>query len=392
MTDEDFSDLLLNLDQKNIQDMLGYWRSKLKAHLGNLTKDQTRTLIKTLYVSGTKELMIANFLSLSIYAVKQQLYKLDIKKCSKCKKIKGVASFGSHEGGLHSHCSDCVNGRSLKDHFNDRRWLSWMSKYYPSYCDFNGVSIVRFMKNEYSKLTVSQARNTKFLFAIHASKMDKNSRYSLVSDLYYLGFNHNTIRGILDCTSKDIIDILKLLNIKKCSRCGEMKGRESFFNQATTLDHLSTICTVCCRVVDLEQERNNPKLRFRRNVNSSIRSSLKRYHNCESSNFGFKLFDYSVQELSEYLEAQFNMHDDHPIHGKMSWDNSGKWHLDHIRPVSSFDITGPESEGFTECWAMDNLRPLWAEENMSKSDRYDPTEVAEIKEQIAMHLATLNGN
>ena len=50
----------------------------------------------------------------------------------------------------------------------------------------------------------------------------------------------------------------------------------------------------------------------------------------------------------------------------MSWSNRGKWHVDHIRPVSSFeDLHDPSMNHYT------NLQPLWAEDNFAKSDKWN---------------------
>jgi hypothetical protein len=46
-----------------------------------------------------------------------------------------------------------------------------------------------------------------------------------------------------------------------------------------------------------------------------------------------------------------------------------KWHIDHIRPMASFDFTdGKDGEDWQRCWALANLRMLPAEENMAKGD------------------------
>ena len=48
----------------------------------------------------------------------------------------------------------------------------------------------------------------------------------------------------------------------------------------------------------------------------------------------------------------------------MSWDNQGEWHIDHIIPCASFDLTNEEEQ--EKCFHYTNLQPLWAIDNMVK--------------------------
>ena len=58
----------------------------------------------------------------------------------------------------------------------------------------------------------------------------------------------------------------------------------------------------------------------------------------------------------------------------MSWDNYGRdgWHVDHIRSCASCDLNDEEQQ--LVCFNWRNLRPMWAAENISKSDDYDPAD------------------
>lgn len=53
----------------------------------------------------------------------------------------------------------------------------------------------------------------------------------------------------------------------------------------------------------------------------------------------------------------------------MSWDNYGMygWHIDHIKPCSSFDLSNPAEQKI--CFHYTNLQPLWAKENLSKGKK-----------------------
>lgn len=73
------------------------------------------------------------------------------------------------------------------------------------------------------------------------------------------------------------------------------------------------------------------------------------------------LTGYSVHDLMAHLESQFQE--------GMTWENIGEWHVDHIQPRASFLYTSPEDDEFLACWAMSNLQPLWAVDNLRKGSK-----------------------
>lgn len=100
----------------------------------------------------------------------------------------------------------------------------------------------------------------------------------------------------------------------------------------------------------------SPSRRIRESVRARIWASLKG----ASDGALFSRLGYSADDLVTHLESRFSP--------GMSWANYGKWHVDHIRPCASFDLT--KSDDFQQCWALANLQPLWAADNVKKGARY----------------------
>jgi glutamyl/glutaminyl-tRNA synthetase len=71
----------------------------------------------------------------------------------------------------------------------------------------------------------------------------------------------------------------------------------------------------------------------------------------------------SIEQLKEWLASQFKP--------GMTWDNYGKWHIDHIIPCAAFDLRCPLQRKI--CFWYRNLQPLWAEDNLIKSANYAVT-------------------
>ncbi|APU88886.1 conserved hypothetical protein [Virus Rctr197k] len=64
----------------------------------------------------------------------------------------------------------------------------------------------------------------------------------------------------------------------------------------------------------------------------------------------------TIGELMVHLESKFQP--------GMTWDNYGEWHIDHVRPLASFDLT--DSEQCKRACHFTNLQPLWGPDNLAK--------------------------
>ena len=106
----------------------------------------------------------------------------------------------------------------------------------------------------------------------------------------------------------------------------------------------------------LKQKRKEPMVKFKHYISTAIRDSLK------GNKKGRKwesLVGYTLQDLMKHLKELFEP--------GMTWQNRGAWHIDHKIPVSAFNFTKPENIDFRKCWALSNLQPLWARDNMRKN-------------------------
>lgn len=104
----------------------------------------------------------------------------------------------------------------------------------------------------------------------------------------------------------------------------------------------------------------DPSSRIHGRISNQIWQVIKRGKACRSA---FDLVGYTRQELVAHLERQFTK--------GMSWGNMGEWHVDHIVPLSSFSISGPDDPELRRAWALSNLRPLWAELNLKKGAKME---------------------
>jgi hypothetical protein len=171
---------------------------------------------------------------------------------------------------------------------------------------------------------------------------------------------------------------------KKCSKCKEVT--DNFKRNVGKKDGFNHHCRVCegktARAYEVanreainerrrqwyednkeainkrhqDRKKNDPVYRAVCNMRTYMGLILKGTAKCESQ---MKLLGCTRDHYLHHMEAQFTE--------GMSWDNYGEWHQDHIQPCASFDQTDPEQQKI--CWHYTNFQPLWAEDNLRKSDQ-----------------------
>ena len=181
----------------------------------------------------------------------------------------------------------------------------------------------------------------------------------------------------------------KEITYKKCHQCGESKDltSEYWHKNKSRPDGVSVYCKSCMN----ENKRKGGKYNYleksryevRRHtkefkeyqVKYQMKLNKKKYHDDMSFRLmkrmrnminkyiqrkqkkTSEIIGCTSDELIKYLESKFKK--------GMSWENYGEWHIDHIIPQSS----AKTDEEVYRLNHYTNLQPLWAEENLKKSDK-----------------------
>lgn len=111
-----------------------------------------------------------------------------------------------------------------------------------------------------------------------------------------------------------------------------------------------------------KHRNNRSKNDIQYKLSNNLRKRLIRaLRNNQKSGSAVKDLGCTIEEFKTHLENKF-------LTG-MTWDNWSKdgWHIDHIKPLVSFDLT--DRKQMLEACHYTNLQPLWAKDNLAKSDK-----------------------
>jgi hypothetical protein len=97
-----------------------------------------------------------------------------------------------------------------------------------------------------------------------------------------------------------------------------------------------------------------PEVRMRRQLRRRILHALDGDSKSEAT---LQLLGCSMDQFLGWIEVHFEE--------GMTWDNQGKWHIDHKHPCINFNLQDPEQQ--KECFHYTNLQPLWARDNLRKA-------------------------
>jgi len=187
--------------------------------------------------------------------------------------------------------------------------------------------------------------------------------------------------------------------MKLCIKCESYKNLKEFHNLKISKDGKQKYCKICRKIYYTNEEYKNhkrlldkysydlnklQKLKYSKDYYKNNKDKVNKYYNTKRSlDINFKLkqnlrsrlnkalknnyksgsavqdLGCSIEFLKYYLESKFQP--------GMSWENYGQWHIDHIKPLSKFNLQ-IRSELLEVCHYT-NLQPLWKLDNISKGNR-----------------------
>jgi hypothetical protein len=111
-----------------------------------------------------------------------------------------------------------------------------------------------------------------------------------------------------------------------------------------------------------DRRNTDPLFKLVENLRSRMKKAIKEGQGFKLGN-SEELLGCSFEEVRDHLHSNFKE--------GMTWENHGieGWHIDHIKPCATFDLT--DSIQQRVCFHYTNLQPMWATENISKSDKWD---------------------
>jgi len=245
-----------------------------------------------------------------------------MKKCTKCGEEKNYSEFHKHKhykDGYRSQCKECRKVKDQEYYTNNEIYLKVKDKrkYDKRYIDYNrkykenNKNFVNELKREWSNSLKGKEQKKKYYQNNSEKIKEKVSKYRV-----------------------DNIDIIKERESKKRRSDKYKRYRSNYIkNHKIKFPHLYV-------------------------WRSILRNSLKRLNGKKSSRT-IDLLGYSADDLKRHIESLFKE--------GMSWDNYGEWHVDHIKPVSLFNV----DDDISIVNSLENLQPLWAFENLSKGNKYN---------------------
>lgn len=233
-----------------------------------------------------------------------------------------------------------VNTDNVKlcKHCNKLKELAYFRKYEKkntiSYSNKCKDCINASERESYRKKKENQS-NSEIEVNVDSTKICTVCKVEKTLDNYHQAKNKGTIRAM-------------------CKECSSKKRKEYFKNNKDA---------VCTQTSNYKKQKIKSDIDFKITVRLRTRLYIAlKSDGCSKSERTWKYIGCSPQMLRRWLEFQF--------YDGMNFENHGSlWHLEHVRPCASFDLS--INENIHKCFSWKNVKPLLASKNLSKKDTVD---------------------
>ena len=252
---------------------------------------------------------------------------MDLKICYNCKIKKSLTEFYRDKGlkdGYKGECKQC-----------GKRYPSKNKKLLLTPAEYN-----EYLKHCRKKVSAYYQKNKEHVRKVSLAWRNKNKDYVNARTREY--FKNNA----------EAREKRKKISKEYHGR-PEIKERQKALYYANR-EKIMAQHTIWCR----NRRKTNMEYRLIDSLRGRLNSALRK-RNVVKLETTMKLVGCSMPELIKYLENKFKP--------GMSWKNREKWHIDHIIPCISFDLSKLENQ--QKCFHYTNLQPLWAHENYSKGKK-----------------------
>ena len=222
-------------------------------------------------------------------------------------------------------------------------------KLFKSYCSLCKQDKGFQRKNQMNKLCQSCSANHKIQTYGNPMQGKKHKNKEIFRKNTFLNVNYDDTEISYTKSGNKIIKYKQI-----CPKCSCDVGYRRNVDANRT-------CKKC--QADSTRKYSPEQRRLRNAVKANISARLRARNSNKNYTSTFSMLDFSFEELIAHLEKKFKP--------GMTWNNYGEWEIDHIKPDSLFIYESYNDKEFKKSWALDNLQPLWKNENASKSNKWE---------------------
>lgn len=300
---------------------------------------------------------------------------MNVKICSKCGIEKDISCFGVNKAmkdGFRSHCKECQKkyyqahkSKKAEYYQNNKEKISEKSKEYKKnnrekflqkrreYYKTNKEKISEQKKGYYNKNKEKNLNRNKEYYKNNRDEFLEQQKEYYKNNKEKISQNNKQYRKN---NRKKCLEKQKEYRVNNKEKISKSNKEYRKNNRKKINEHLN------------KRYKEDKIYKLASLASSYARSYLKNNKSSKNGNSFWKSVPYTTEELKNHLESLWEPW--------MNWDNHGiasterrTWNIDHIIPQSKLPYKTMNEPNFQKCWALENLRPLEAIENIKKRDK-----------------------